>query len=1356
MCSDLFYKQVIDSADIGLVKHEIIFDSSGNIDDCRFVDLNPMFEKISGIRSSDLNGKTLKEAQPLLQKLSFDWIDFYRKANLDNSKETLEYYSTQLHKSFKVKAIRVRDGLFATLFTEATANTEDESGMKLRHSEEKFRLLIQNSTDWISILDNEGIVVFSSPALKNILGFETDELIGSNSLEKIHPDDLPKAVQLLSQIKQEEEKVLKIELRIRHADESYRWIDATLRNLLNTPAIGGIVVNARDITARKTVEEELRENQERKTSLINSMGDLIFMLNQDLVFLEYHQPGSSELYVEPEYFIGKSIDEINFPEPALSIVKETLIKCLNEDQPGKAEYYLDFQDGRKWFDLRVTPLRNQQSDITGLSCVVRDFTERKNAEQALAEKELKYRQITENINDVIFTLDMDLNVTYVTPSVQKLTGDSPEVHMQRSLKEKFTPESLLKLKGLMQEELEKEKHPNVDKNRSRIIEVEHYKSDGSIINVSINIAFIRDENGNPIGFQGVTRDVTDIRATESAVRVYSDLQDILISLSSKFINVELEKIEEVINNALKELATFVSADRSYIFDYDWENGVCNNTWEWCAEGITPQIDELQNVPTDILPWWVNAHKKGETLNIPDVLSLPVGDGVREILEPQEIKSLITLPMMDNDQCIGFVGFDSVATHHNYTDKEKSLLQVFAQMIVNIRNRKSSQEMIDFQVRSQQLITGISSDFVSADSNNIDQKIEEMLKEAGEFFQVDRSYVFLLEDDNKIMVNTHEWCAEGVEPQKNRLSNLQLDKLPWWKDSLLKKNTIYFPDINKMPDAASAEKNELKQQDIQSLLCVPFSKGDCVIGFLGFDAVKEKKNWTEHQIGFLKVLANILSDAYTKVNVEKELIKSKELAEAANRAKSEFLASISHEIRTPMTAILGFSEVMLNTTDDEKQKNYLKIILESGRTLLSLINDILDLSKIEAGRMEISPEPADLRIILRELKHLFQHRAKEKNIEIFLEVDERLPQTIVIDEVRLRQVMLNLVGNAIKFTNEGYIKIKIDLLGDKNGIIDFEIGVIDTGIGIPESDYELIFEAFSQQSGQDSKQYGGTGLGLAISKRLLELMHGKIRLESSPGKGSSFIITFNNVKYSDQIIELEGSYLWDENNLIFKGSKVLIIDDVPHNRNLVLAFLDKHDLRLFEAESGEMGIEFAKVYLPDLIFMDIRMPGISGYEATRQLRHISSTKNIPIIALTASTMRSEQEKLSELFDGYLRKPVQKKSLINELVKFLPHEVQDAPISPDQTDKSSPEKMALNLNDEIIKSFQKSFSEEIINQTEMIIIDDLERLTGSIEKFAIDNQIPLLKDQALELRNAVDGFDFEEIQKHLLAFRKTFRI
>jgi PAS domain S-box-containing protein len=1356
MCSDLFYKQAMDSASIGFVKHEIIFDSSGNIDDCRFVDLNQMFEKISGLSGTDLNGKTVKEAQPLLQKLSFDWIDFYRIANQHDSKDTLEYHSAQLNKSYKVKAIRVQEGLYATLFIDAAAKTEDESEMKISHSEKKFRLLIQNSTDWISVLDNEGIVVFSSPALKTILGFETDELIGSNSLEQIHPDDLPKAVQLLSEIKQEEEKVLKTELRLRHANNSYRWIEATLRNLFNTPAIRGIVVNARDITYRKSVEEKLRKNQERKTSLINSMGDLIFILNQDLVFIEYHQPGGSDLYVEPQNFVGKSINEINFPEPALSIVRKTIDDCLKNNQPERAEYYLDFQDGRKWFDLRVTPLRNQQAEIDGFSCVVRDFTERKNAEQALIDKELKYREITENINDVIFTLDMDLNTTYITPSVKKLLGESPEQNMKRSLNEKFTTESLSKIQIILEEELAKEKDPNIDKNRSRIIEAEHYKADGSIINVSMNMTFIRGEDGNPVGLQGVIRDITEMRATESALRIYSDLQDILISLSSKFINVELEKIEEVINNALKEMATFVSADRSYIFDYDWQKDVCNNTWEWCAEGITPQIEELQDVPIDMIPWWVNAHKKGETLNIPDVLSLPPGDGVREILEPQEIKSLITLPMMDNDQCIGFVGFDSVANHHNYTDKEKSLLQVFAQMIVNIRNRKRSQEMIDFQIRSQQLVTGISTDFVSADSKNIDQKIESMLKEAGEFFQVDRSYVFLLEDDNKIMVNTHEWCAEGVEPQKNRLSNLQLDKLPWWKDNLLKKNTIYFPDIDKMPDAAKVEKNELKQQDIQSLLCVPLSKSDCVIGFLGFDAVKEKKNWTEHQIGFLQVVANILSDAYTKVNVEKELIKSKELAVAANRAKSEFLASISHEIRTPMTAILGFSEVMLNTTDDEKQKNYLKIILESGRTLLSLINDILDLSKIEAGRMEISPEPADLRIILRELKHLFQHRAKEKNIDIFIEVDEKLPQTIVIDEVRLRQVMLNLVGNAIKFTNEGYVKIRIDLLGDKNGIIDFEISVIDTGIGIPESDYELIFEAFSQQSGQDSKIYGGTGLGLAISKRLLELMHGKIRLESTPGKGSSFIITFNNVKYSDEIIELEGSYLWDENNLMFKGSKVLIVDDVPHNRNLVMAFLDKHNLQLYEAESGEMGIQLAKAHLPDLIFMDIRMPGTSGYEATRQLRQISSTKNIPVIALTASTMQSEQEKLSKLFDGYLRKPVQKKSLINELMRFLPHEVQDVLSSPEKTYKPTPENMTPNLSDEIIKSFQKSFSDEIINQTEMIVVDDLEKLTGSIEKFAIDYEIPLLKDQAFELKKAVDGFDFEAIQKHLIKFKKMFQI
>ena len=475
--------------------------------------------------------------------------------------------------------------------------------------------------------------------------------------------------------------------------------------------------------------------------------------------------------------------------------------------------------------------------------------------------------------------------------------------------------------------------------------------------------------------------------------------------------------------------------------------------------------------------------------------------------------------------------------------------------------------------------------------------------------------------------------------------------------------------------------------------------------------------------------------------EQKLKIAKFKAQEASRSKSEFLANMSHEIRTPMNSVIGFTDLLSKLIKDPIQKDYLNSIQTGGKALMSIINDILDLSKIEAGKFHIDKEPINPRSLINEIQTMFQAKINQKNLSFILDIDENLPDTIIIDSVRIRQVLINIIGNAIKFTNKGTITLKVetkfkDNINDK---FDLIISISDTGRGIPKKFQEKIFQAFEQTSAQDAKALAGTGLGLAISSKLVKLMNGEIKVESEVQKGSTFIITLHDI----EIGHLEETQIEISNtNIEFDNATILVVDDIQANRKLVIATLSHNPFRFIQAQNGQEALDIVKEESNniDLILMDLRMPVMNGYEATVKIKEYN--QKIPIIAFTASVMNKDIEQIKEYgFDGYIRKPVVYNDLVKEFIKHLKYqEVKNNKyeIATEDLDQNIIENIPKVL--EKLTTDYKIQLDEIKNKGDFTLIHDL---MVQIQKLAQDNTLKLLEHYTDDILLAIDSFDIDKV-------------
>lgn len=498
--------------------------------------------------------------------------------------------------------------------------------------------------------------------------------------------------------------------------------------------------------------------------------------------------------------------------------------------------------------------------------------------------------------------------------------------------------------------------------------------------------------------------------------------------------------------------------------------------------------------------------------------------------------------------------------------------------------------------------------------------------------------------------------------------------------------------------------------------------------LSLSAINIDGNW--NAIG-------IMRDTTEKKRIEAALIKAKQESEAANKAKSVFLSNMSHEIRTPLNAIIGFSQLMKRDMNlSSQQKEYNTAIIRAGEHLLELINEILELSKIEAGRIVLNPTSIDLHAMCDDIYMMFRERANDKHLQLLFENSEDLPRYVMVDEGKLRQLFVNIIGNAIKFTDEGGVAIRTQAISSEEGKSYLIVEVQDSGPGISEEEIGKLFRHFEQTS-TGVKKGTGTGLGLALSRELALLMGGDITVSSKVGEGSIFTFKIEFTAGNESEIEKP-----DTKRVIgiadkSKSYTILVVDDKKENLQVAVNLLELVGFSTEEAVDGKEAIEKVIASKPDLILMDMRMPVMDGYEATRIIKTMDDYKDIPIVALTASTFEDERKRIEALkMQGYIRKPFRESDLFNTIGKTLnikyiyENEPEEVVTDNLESEITSSAIILDKLSDSFIKEMQDAIS-----------VADLDKIILLIS--GIERDFPALSNKLMEMANKYEYGQIEEL-------------
>jgi signal transduction histidine kinase/CheY-like chemotaxis protein len=566
------------------------------------------------------------------------------------------------------------------------------------------------------------------------------------------------------------------------------------------------------------------------------------------------------------------------------------------------------------------------------------------------------------------------------------------------------------------------------------------------------------------------------------------------------------------------------------------------------------------------------------------------------------------------------------------------------------------DIIAEQAEFLSTVNSIASSLLNTSPEEFERVLEKGMGEVAGRLGMERAFIMrnFNEDGKMYFMSVFDWASEGYDNAQT--VRLDYDESTNWYQILMSGATVSGP-VSALPTDITGI---LRAYNIKSLLAIPVFQNNQFEGYILFNHYSKEISISENEINIVKSASFIMYNAMIRNEIIKSLVKAREEALKANRAKSDFLSNMSHEMRTPMNAIIGMIDIASKSDDVEKKDYSLGKMKEASNHLLAIINDVLDMSKIEANKLELAPTDFSFKHFLDKIVTVGAFQAKQKSQDFKLDIDPAIPDMLHGDDQRLSQVVTNVLSNAIKFTPEkGEVRLEAKLLAAAGNSYKIRLIVKDTGIGITPEQQALLFSPFQQAESTTTRKYGGTGLGLAISKHIVDIMSGSISLESEEGKGTTVTVTVPLSAAARGAVprdDREAGAQTEAEPGEFAGKRLLLAEDVEINREIVLTLLEHTGIEIDCAENGIKAVELFKAdpQRYDMIFMDMQMPEMDGCEATRRIRALDEprAKTIPIVALTANVSKEDIDRcIAAGMDNHIGKPLSMTDITTKLRKYL---------------------------------------------------------------------------------------------------------